>query len=733
MIQPNIEQKIVKRARGECISKESSNLLHTRANFNMSRLCIRCLPFVLSLLIGIFGMCNGRPWYREKIPNGADVPNPTGGTAPGVGHVAPGGGGPRNAFGQAFQANGFVWTEKLCRADSDGDGRSNGEELGDPNCVWQEGQVPFGPALSHPGVADVVTDNSDSCSGYVEPDDAIEIDFTFTRVQNISAERTHYICEQKTVQVPAGQYHLIRSDIVLDNAELLHHMWIYLCDGSVSSDGDFVDQGSYSCDGMENGCTIVSGYAVGGDRTCEPQNVGAFLDLSTGATQIKIEAHYDNSRWVPQSDQSGIKITVTPTLRKVDAGLVILGKNYWEFGFEIPAGEASFNHTGLCPAAATSRLNHPVYVYSWNPHMHLFGKSLVTEHYRCGQKIGTIGEIDNFDFDFQQTYILPRPIRILPGDVLKTTCTYNTLDASATVLAGESTTEEMCDNYLGYYPFAGYQGNFEFFQSCFVYRQGFNPRYYSDPGFDVPVGEVGPTAQNFFSSWSEDPTEDQPACCATNTCDKLWAQAIGSPCSIGSDCASGICSHLLCASPDNSLMSILLVHASLMFSAWAFLFPLGIFVAMTQKHNPSSAWFTCHILSISLGVLLSAVGIFVISTRVSLNLGVLHHSIGVSALCFAGLQVLSGITRPKMHKNSKSKARSIWEMQHHWTGRIALCLGVVAMVTGTRIFELYSSTISLVFLIAVVTFVSVPVLIVAWSKVSNSSNRTAVANHKPEL
>ena len=36
--------------------------------------------------------------------------------------------------------------------DSDGDGRSNGEELGDPECVWTQGTEPQRTAeLSHPG------------------------------------------------------------------------------------------------------------------------------------------------------------------------------------------------------------------------------------------------------------------------------------------------------------------------------------------------------------------------------------------------------------------------------------------------------------------------------------------------------------------------------------------------------------------------------------------------------
>ena len=43
-------------------------------------------------------------------------------------------------------------TETLCRKDSDGDGKTNGEEVGDPNCVCTMGAVPENiDNLSHPG------------------------------------------------------------------------------------------------------------------------------------------------------------------------------------------------------------------------------------------------------------------------------------------------------------------------------------------------------------------------------------------------------------------------------------------------------------------------------------------------------------------------------------------------------------------------------------------------------
>ena len=45
------------------------------------------------------------------------------------------------------------WTYDLCMVDSDEDGKTNGDELGDPNCVWCPGATPNRTTdLSHPGI-----------------------------------------------------------------------------------------------------------------------------------------------------------------------------------------------------------------------------------------------------------------------------------------------------------------------------------------------------------------------------------------------------------------------------------------------------------------------------------------------------------------------------------------------------------------------------------------------------
>jgi hypothetical protein len=75
------------------------------------------------------------PQYVALNPNGASVTIPAGVAA--IGHVAKAGGGATNAYGDAFTAQGSAWTRALCEADSDGDGQTNGMELGDPCCVWK--------------------------------------------------------------------------------------------------------------------------------------------------------------------------------------------------------------------------------------------------------------------------------------------------------------------------------------------------------------------------------------------------------------------------------------------------------------------------------------------------------------------------------------------------------------------------------------------------------------------
>ena len=104
--------------------------------------CIALIAFIADRV------ADGHKSFQAKIPNGGK--EIAGSKA--IGHQNDIGGGTRNAFGKAFQNAGLKWSKELCEADSDGDGQTNGFELGDPDCCWNAGDTPrFTTELSHPG------------------------------------------------------------------------------------------------------------------------------------------------------------------------------------------------------------------------------------------------------------------------------------------------------------------------------------------------------------------------------------------------------------------------------------------------------------------------------------------------------------------------------------------------------------------------------------------------------
>lgn len=69
--------------------------------------------------------------FALLLPNGDNIPD-----APAIGHPDAAGLGGLNEFGEDWNKLGKSWTKAYCEADSDGDGFTNGQELGDPCCTW---------------------------------------------------------------------------------------------------------------------------------------------------------------------------------------------------------------------------------------------------------------------------------------------------------------------------------------------------------------------------------------------------------------------------------------------------------------------------------------------------------------------------------------------------------------------------------------------------------------------
>lgn len=127
-----------------------------------TRLNERTIKQMLVVVAVLVVTANAYPNFLRNIPNGNHVKF-VGHRWEAVGHVkANGGQGGLNPFGKDFHDAGNTWTKELCFKDSDGDGKTNGEELGDANCIWQKGDPnPEIGQITHPGIPDQLDDDYD--------------------------------------------------------------------------------------------------------------------------------------------------------------------------------------------------------------------------------------------------------------------------------------------------------------------------------------------------------------------------------------------------------------------------------------------------------------------------------------------------------------------------------------------------------------------------------------------
>jgi hypothetical protein len=110
---------------------------------------------VIPLLCGLPSVAAAKPLRPDQIPNGRQQNCLNC-------HRSSGGGDIRNPFGRQVELDFLaedgtvIWGPELAHLDSDGDGRTNGQELQDPDGAWRPGQPqPGAPNLvTNPGLVD---------------------------------------------------------------------------------------------------------------------------------------------------------------------------------------------------------------------------------------------------------------------------------------------------------------------------------------------------------------------------------------------------------------------------------------------------------------------------------------------------------------------------------------------------------------------------------------------------
>lgn len=395
--------------------------------------------FKIVLLYLCLATVLARPEYQSRIPNGNNVPNWAG-----VGHIMPEGGGPRNQFGLDFAAAGLNWTKALCELDSDGDGMTNGQELGDPQCVWTPGATPERTTgITHPGMPDN-PNNPGFCTPVNNYADSFTVDLKVSNlvVPNVTAD---YACQTVTLTVdsnwPLGvnetNAYIVKFEPIIDKIGLVQHIILQECTGAAPING--------ACPLPGGSCDRIT-YAWGPTETeyCLPHLIGMPVN-PVKSYMLKI---FYNTPKYNVVDNSGLKLTITANDSiQTSAGVLMTGR-LESRRLILPSNQSNTTTSGVCPAACTSMIipSPGINVFSSFLFMHSLGRRIWTERSNA-----VSSEFVGEDLDFltsNYTFTPNAPFdKIRPNDKIFTGCEYDTTSRTTDVVESE-----VCYSFLLHYP-----------------------------------------------------------------------------------------------------------------------------------------------------------------------------------------------------------------------------------------------------------------------------------------
>ncbi|CAG5132239.1 unnamed protein product [Candidula unifasciata] len=417
--------------------------------------------------------------FQSAIPNGASVPFPCkpGKFWQGVGHLLDEGTGTKNKFGLDFNAGGNVWTERVCRLDSDGDGLTNGEELGDPKCLWTPGSgLPARTTgISHPGICDPW--DSPKCmkmvlngSRYANQQEWLaamcktdgldcpamnetgvrSMQLRLPEGSKVPPKETTYQCMVFNIYdqgVPKDQdFHIVAATPIVNNTNVVHHAVVFGCTDDTVITGESFECGMTASPSCHE---FLHVWTVGLDGECYHPQAGIKIG-KTGYKTVAIQLHWNNpDKRSDYIDTSGLQIYYTPNLRRYNAGVLMVGSAY----FNLPPRRPEIRIQGHCSGACTnSSIKGSIIVTSaWN-HMHYAGNRMDIQLMRNDSSVRYLTDERVYSYDSPQVQIFQDGLEIYPGDSLISNCGYQTMNRQKTTFWGEATQEEMCFGFLTYYP-----------------------------------------------------------------------------------------------------------------------------------------------------------------------------------------------------------------------------------------------------------------------------------------
>jgi len=252
-----------------------------------------------------------------------------------------------------------------------------------------------------------------------------------TPIEVGDSDVNEYVCYGVDVDLKQKR-HVVGLAPHIDNAAVVHHLLLFQADQPYSKTPT-------PCAAFGSAAwRLVAGWAPGGPAMELPQEAGFPEDV--GTTHWILQVHYNNpKRAAGLLDSSGYGLCTTDQLRKYDADVMAPGS----VAFNIPA-HGKLEQT--CDYRFTQASG--IHVFGATPHMHKLGTAMSTQLIH-NFKPTMIHDSPMFDFNYQSGYEVSADVKF--GDVLRTTCAWKNPTEKA-VTFGENTENEMCFDFLAYYP-----------------------------------------------------------------------------------------------------------------------------------------------------------------------------------------------------------------------------------------------------------------------------------------
>ena len=259
-----------------------------------------------------------------------------------------------------------------------------------------------------------------------------------------------------------------------DKKAIVHHTILFAVSGSRLAEFRKLEakdsEPGYTCFGGPGGQRTgmfkwIAAWAPGGKAYLAPKDTGIKLDVGDF---FVIQMHYNILYSGAEFDQTGFELQLSDSV-KFPAATVPFTDFQWLAGngMDIPKNKKevshSYTHTigksrGILDFFLSSiglSENDPISIHTVGLHMHTLGTTAKLETIRKGGDNECMLNIKKWDFNWQGSYNLKKPIHLEKGDGIKLSCKWNNSIENQLVISGkrrdsinvkwgDDTHDEMC-------------------------------------------------------------------------------------------------------------------------------------------------------------------------------------------------------------------------------------------------------------------------------------------------